>query len=75
MRGPGIARSVAGDLVLVHCNSMVDGFWTDVTRTFCLGEPDERQHAMYEAIFAARQRGTGSHSTGSEGMRGRRRGA
>jgi Xaa-Pro aminopeptidase len=44
-----------GDLVLVHCNSTVDGLWTDVTRTFCLGEPDERQHAMYEAIFAARR--------------------
>lgn len=44
-----------GDLVLVHCNSVVDGFWTDVTRTFCLGEPDERQHAMYEAVFEARK--------------------
>lgn len=43
-----------GDLVLVHCNSAVDGYWTDITRTFCLGEPDERQKAMYEAIFAAR---------------------
>ncbi|HWE61863.1 MAG TPA: M24 family metallopeptidase, partial [Chloroflexota bacterium] len=31
------------DLVLVHCNSYVDGYWTDITRTYCLGEPDERQ--------------------------------
>jgi Xaa-Pro dipeptidase len=43
-----------GDLVLVHCNSYVDGFWTDITRTFCLGEPDERQRSMYDAIFTAR---------------------
>ena len=43
-----------GDLVLVHCNSYVDGYWTDITRTYCLGEPDERQRAMYAAVLAAR---------------------
>lgn len=43
-----------GDFVLVHCNSYVDGYWTDITRTYCLGEPDERQRAMYDAVFAAR---------------------
>jgi Xaa-Pro aminopeptidase len=43
-----------GDLVLVHCNSYADGYWTDITRTYCLGQPDERQRAMYEAVFAAR---------------------
>jgi Xaa-Pro dipeptidase len=44
-----------GDLALVHCNSYADGFWTDITRTFCLGEPDERKLRLYEAIFAASQ--------------------
>jgi Xaa-Pro aminopeptidase len=44
----------AGDLVLVHCNSYVDGYWTDITRTYCLGAPGERQRAIYEAVFAAR---------------------
>lgn len=49
------ARRIAeGDLVLVHCNSYADGFWTDITRTFCLGEPDERKRRMYDAVFAAR---------------------
>lgn len=43
-----------GDLVLVHCNSSINGYWTDITRTFCLGEPDDRQTAMYDAILAAR---------------------
>jgi Xaa-Pro dipeptidase len=46
-------RLRGGDLALVHCNSYVDGFWTDITRTYCLGEPDERQIEMYVAIFAA----------------------
>ena len=44
----------AGDLVLVHCNSYVDGYWTDITRTYCLGEPTARQRDMSDAVFAAR---------------------
>jgi len=43
-----------GDLVLLHCNSYVDGFWTDITRTYVLGAPAERQHRLYSAVFAAR---------------------
>jgi Xaa-Pro aminopeptidase len=42
------------DLVVVHCNSYVGGYWTDVTRTFHLGPPDERARRMYQAVFAAR---------------------
>lgn len=41
------------DLVLVHCNSYVDGFWTDITRTYCLGQPNEQQHRMFEAVAEA----------------------
>lgn len=67
MSGPNAARANAayqlstarrlqeGDFVLVHCNSYVRGFWTDVTRTFVLGEPSETQRRMYDAVFAARQ--------------------
>lgn len=44
-----------GDLALIHCNSYADGFWTDITRTFCLNAPDEKKLKMYEAVFAALQ--------------------
>jgi Xaa-Pro aminopeptidase len=47
-------RLQPGDLVLVHCNSYAEGFFTDVTRTYCLGEPTERQRRLYDAVFAAR---------------------
>jgi Xaa-Pro aminopeptidase len=43
-----------GDLVLVHCNSYADGYWTDITRTYCMGQPSERQRTMYETVLAAR---------------------
>jgi len=43
----------SGDLVLVHCNSYVDGFWTDITRTYCMDEPDGKRQQMYDAVFDA----------------------
>lgn len=43
-----------GDLALVHCNSFADGYWTDITRTYCVGQPHDRILSMYEAVFAAR---------------------
>jgi Xaa-Pro aminopeptidase len=47
-------RIAAGELVLVHCNSYADGFWTDVTRTFSVGRPDDRHRRMYDAVAEAR---------------------
>jgi Xaa-Pro aminopeptidase len=43
-----------GDLVMMHCNSYVEGFWTDITRTYTLGAPDEKKKKMYEAVHEAR---------------------
>jgi Xaa-Pro aminopeptidase len=67
MSGPNAAAAYAayqrsrarklthGDLALVHCNSYADGYWTDITRTFVVGEVDERKRCMYDAVFAARR--------------------
>jgi Xaa-Pro aminopeptidase len=50
------ARRIAvGDFVLIHCNSYTDGFWTDVTRTYHIGELNREEQAMYDAVFAARE--------------------
>jgi Xaa-Pro aminopeptidase len=48
-----------GDLVLTHCNSYEDGFWTDVTRTYRMGSTNtsgsnERDTEMREAISLSR---------------------
>lgn len=48
-------RIESGDLVLVHCNSFADGYCTDITRTFSLGDVDDQRQKMYDAIFAARE--------------------
>jgi Xaa-Pro aminopeptidase/Xaa-Pro dipeptidase len=44
-----------GDLVLIHSNSYADGYWTDITRTQVLGEPDEKQRKIFAAISEARE--------------------
>lgn len=44
-----------GEFVLMHCNSYADGYWTDITRTYVIGELDQRQRQMYGAVFAARE--------------------
>ena len=66
MSGPNSAKAYAAyartrqrklensDLVMIHCNSYVDGFWTDITRTYTLRTPDKEQETMYSAVFAAR---------------------
>lgn len=42
-----------GDHVLVHLDSAVDGYWTDITRTLFAGEPTGRQRRVYAAVEAA----------------------
>lgn len=67
MSGPNSAKAYAAyartrertlepnDLVMMHCNSYVDGFWTDITRTYTLQPPEEQQAKMHAAVLAARQ--------------------
>jgi Xaa-Pro dipeptidase len=44
-----------GEVVLVHSNPYVDGYFADVTRTYVVGPPSEQLEQMYTAIFAARE--------------------
>ncbi len=62
------SRSIeAGDLVMIHCNSFADGYWTDITRTFSLGQPDKRQRAMHNAVFEARKAALNAIRPGARG--------
>lgn len=67
MSGPNSARASAAyartrqrkieqnDLVMIHANTCADGYWTDITRTYTAGAPDERQEAMSTTIAEARK--------------------
>lgn len=66
MSGPNAAKAAAayartrkrvleeGDWVMIHANTVGDGFWTDITRTFIAGNPSDQQKKMREAIDEAR---------------------
>lgn len=67
MSGPNAAKASAafqisttrhlqeGDLVLIHCNSYADGFWTDITRTYTVGDAGDRAKQLFGAIELARR--------------------
>ncbi len=57
-------RVETGDFLLVHSNSCADGYWTDITRTYCLGEPSDTQLRMYQAVLAARDAAFGAIAPG-----------
>jgi Xaa-Pro aminopeptidase len=56
-----------GDLVLTHCNSTVDGYWTDITRTYSIGEPTADVRAMYDALLRASLAGIACVKPGARG--------
>ncbi len=50
------AREIeVADLALVHCNSHADGYWTDITRTYCMEPAGDRQCRIYDWVFEARR--------------------
>jgi Xaa-Pro aminopeptidase len=79
MSGPNSAKAAAayartrqrvmeeGDLVMIHANTCADGYWTDITRTFTVGEPSARQEEMRSAIDEARAAGLQAIRPGIEG--------
>lgn len=42
-----------GDLVLVDLGALVNGYHSDITRTFVVGQPTPEQAAMHEAVLEA----------------------
>jgi Xaa-Pro dipeptidase len=50
---PGGRRLAAGDLVLLDFGAACDGYKGDTTRMAVVGEPDERQLALYRLVLEA----------------------
>ena len=44
-----------GDLVMVELGTVVDGYWSDLTRTYVVGRPSGRQREIFDAVSAAQQ--------------------
>ncbi len=50
---PGDRTAEAGDFVLIDFGAVVDGYHSDTTRTFVLGEASDKQREMYDATLEA----------------------
>ncbi|HXS47430.1 MAG TPA: Xaa-Pro peptidase family protein, partial [Solirubrobacterales bacterium] len=50
---PGEHEICNGELVVFDMGAMLDGYCSDGTRTFAVGEPGERGREVYEAVRAA----------------------
>lgn len=46
---------VSGDMVMVDMSCMVDGFFSDMTRTFCVGKADEDKQNIYKLVYKAQR--------------------
>lgn len=50
---PGSREIRRGDLVLIDMGVVVDGYCSDITRTFAVGEVNDKQRSIYESVLAA----------------------
>lgn len=48
---PGMRKIQRGDLVLLDFGAVCEGYSSDWTRTFCVGEADTKQKEIYENVF------------------------
>ena len=62
----GERRITEGDLVVVDFGALVDGYHSDMTRTFMVGQPSATQRRMLEAVHAAQAAGVAAVRSGVE---------
>lgn len=56
---------VEGDWVVIDVGALVDGYHSDMTRSFVVGEPDERQLALYALVLEAQLAGLAAVAPGT----------
>lgn len=52
---PGMRTIRKGELILLDFGAVCDGYASDWTRTFCIGEPDRKQVEIYESVFRIKE--------------------
>lgn len=64
---PGGRVIRAGELVVIDTGARVDGYCSDITRTFAAGEPSEELRRVYEVVLAAQLAGLAAVRAGAHG--------
>jgi Xaa-Pro aminopeptidase len=55
---------VEGDTVIIDVGALVDGYHSDMTRSYVIGEPTERQREIYALVETAQHAGIGALAPG-----------
>ncbi len=63
--GPRHRRMAEGDLVIIDVGAAVDGYRSDMTRTFVLGEPSQQAAAMLDAVTRSQAAGVAAVRPGA----------
>ncbi|MET1256849.1 M24 family metallopeptidase [Aliikangiella maris] len=61
---PSQRKLTAGDLIILDFGAVINGYRSDMTRTFVVGEPNEKQLDVYQAVKDAQQAGVASVKAG-----------
>jgi len=64
---PGERVIRAGELVVIDTGARVEGYCSDITRTFATGEPSGELRRIYEVVLAAQQAGIAAVRAGAHG--------
>ncbi len=64
---PGERPIAQGDLVVFDMGAKLDGYCSDGTRTYAVGEPGERAREVYATVLAAQAAALGAIRAGIEG--------
>ena len=64
---PSEKRVESGDFVLLDFGAVVDGWHSDMTRTFCVGEPTDEMRKVYDIVLRAQLAGIDAVRAGISG--------
>jgi Xaa-Pro aminopeptidase len=64
---PDSTRIVEGMTVVIDFGALYDGYHSDMTRTFTIGDPTPMQAEVYEVVLAAQQAGMAAVGPGARG--------
>ncbi len=66
---PAPRMIVEGDLVIIDVGALVDGYHSDMTRTFVIGEPTDEQLDKYRAVLDAQLAGLAAIGGGRKAVK------
>ena len=61
---PGARRIVEGDTVVIDVGALVDGYHSDMTRSYVVGDPSPEQQEVYDLVLEAQLAGLQAVSEG-----------